>query len=381
VHVRVSALQADAHPAGTDLYLVMFEPAAPDDADVPAATRAAESAPEAGNDARVAALAESLRISQEQVQALHEELESSIEELKSSNEEMQSVNEELQSTNEELETSKEELQSVNEELSTVNAELESKVADLSRANDDMNNLLAGTGIATVFVDHDMRILRFTPGASEIINLIAADIGRPVGHLASNLEDYDSLVEDTQSVLDSLIPRTREVHTRSGRWYAMRIQPYRTTSNVIAGAVITFVDVSDSVRARLALRKVNEVLRLAVVARDAVDAVVVHDLEGRTLAWNPAAVAMYGWSEAEALAMNLRDRVPPALRAEVLAGLSRAADASAKVAMKASRLARDGSTLEVWVEATALQDDDGRVYAIATTERSKPRPGPPEGGPA
>ena len=99
---------------------------------------------------------------------------------------MQSVNEELQSTNEELETSKEELQSVNEELATVNAELQAKVADLSRANNDMNNLLAGTGIGTVFVDHQLRIQRFTPAVTQVINLILTDVGRPVGHIVSNL---------------------------------------------------------------------------------------------------------------------------------------------------------------------------------------------------
>ena len=115
-----------------------------------------------------------MRAKEEYLQTANEELETSNEELKSSNEEMQSVNEELQSTNEELETSKEELQSVNEELATVNHELQIKVADLSRANNDMNNLLAGTGIATVFVDHQLRILRFTPTATRIINLILSD---------------------------------------------------------------------------------------------------------------------------------------------------------------------------------------------------------------
>ncbi|MBN8487598.1 MAG: PAS domain-containing protein [Burkholderiales bacterium] len=370
VNVGVSALDADADPSGPQLYLVMLEAAGPNDTEAPAAAGAPPEA-EAGIDARLAALAESLRVSEEKVQALHEELESSIEELKSSNEEMQSVNEELQSTNEELETSKEELQSVNEELSTVNAELENKVTDLSRANDDMNNLLAGTGIATVFVDHDLRILRFTPGANEIINLIAGDIGRPVGHLASNLDGYDSLVADTQAVLDSLIPKSHEVHTHDGRWYAMRIQPYRTIANVIEGAVITFVDISESVRTRQTLRKLNEVLRLAVVVRDAFDAVTVHDLEGRTLAWNPAAVAMYGWSEAEALALNMHDRIPPERRAEALNDLRRASETDTQQAHLTLRLTKDGRTLPVLVKATALQDDEGRVYAIATTERTAP----------
>jgi two-component system CheB/CheR fusion protein len=160
---------------------------------------------------------------------------------------MQSVNEELQSTNEELETSKEELQSVNEELATVNNELQAKVADLSRANNDMNNLLAGTGIGTVFVDYQLRILRFTPAASSIINLIHSDVGRPVAHIVSNLVGYLHLVEDTQAVLDTLVQKDVVVQTIEGSWYNMRIQPYRTLENVIEGAVISFIDITEMVR--------------------------------------------------------------------------------------------------------------------------------------
>ncbi|MBF0258267.1 MAG: PAS domain-containing protein, partial [Desulfamplus sp.] len=156
-------------------------------------------------------------------------------------------NEELQSTNEELETSKEELQSVNEELATVNAELQNKVADLSRSNNDMNNLLAGTGIGTVFVDHKLRIIRFTPTATRIINLIQADIGRPVGHIVSNLTGYDSLLEDTKAVLDTLVPKEMEVQTIEGKCYIMRILPYRTLDNVIEGAVITFINIPEARR--------------------------------------------------------------------------------------------------------------------------------------
>ena len=126
------------------------------------------------------------------------------------------MNEELQSTNEELETSKEELQSVNEELATVNAELQNKVADLSRANNDMNNLLAGTGIGTVFVDHQLRIQRFTPAVTQVINLIPTDVGRPLGHIVSNLVGYDRLVEDVRTVLDTLVPKEVEVQTQDGR---------------------------------------------------------------------------------------------------------------------------------------------------------------------
>lgn len=216
-------------------------------------------------DTRIAALKRELRVKEEYLQTTNEELETSNEELRSSNEEMQSINEELQSTNEELETSKEELQSVNEELATVNSELQTKVSDLSRANNDMSNLLAGTGIATVFVDHQLRILRFTPAATRIINLIQSDIGRPVSHIASNLTGYGNLKEDTQAVLDTLVPKEADVRTAEGLWYCMRIQPYRTMDNVIEGAVLTFVDVTEARKLHEALRVNEERLRVALSA--------------------------------------------------------------------------------------------------------------------
>jgi two-component system CheB/CheR fusion protein len=216
-------------------------------------------------DARILALKQELRAKEEYLQAANEELQTSNEELRSSNEEMQSVNEELQSTNEELETSKEELQSVNEELATANSELQNKVADLSRANNDMNNLLAGTGIATVFVDQQLRILRFTPAATQIINLIEGDIGRPVGHIVSKLKGYDRLPADAQSVLDTLIPKEAQVESAEGRWYAMRILPYRTLHNVIEGVVITFADVTETRAIHEALRANEDRLRVALKA--------------------------------------------------------------------------------------------------------------------
>ena len=195
-------------------------------------------------DKRIAALRKELQAKDEYLQSTNEELETSNEELKSANEEMQSVNEELQSTNEELETSKEELQSVNEELSTVNTELQSKVIDLSRTNNDMSNLMASTGIGTIFVDHQLHILRFTPSVTQVINLILTDVGRPVGHIVSNLMGYDHLVEDVREVLNTLIPKEIEVTTRMGVCFSMRIRPYRTLENVIEGAVITFIDITE-----------------------------------------------------------------------------------------------------------------------------------------
>jgi len=358
--------------ADSYLYLVMLE-------DTPGAQAHTEPSPAIGESveieldkltaaARIAALEQELRAKEEYLQTTHEELETSNEELKSSNEEMQSVNEELQSTNEELETSKEELQSVNEELTTVNSELQTKVMDLSRANNDMNNLLAGTGIGTVFVDHQLRILRFTPAANVIINLILSDLGRPVDHITSNLVGYDSLVADTQSVLNTLIPKESEVQTTRGDWFRLRIQPYRTLDNIIEGAVITFVDITGMKRAEEALRKANELLRLAVVVRDATDAITVQDLDGRTLAWNPGAERLYGWSETEALLMNAKDRIPADISEAALAQIHQLSQAKTLAPYQTQRLCKDGTVLNICLTVTALANEAGQMYALATTER-------------
>ncbi len=356
------------------LYIVILEEGSAVDA--PAAQPAARlegphtNSASADANAQISELTEELRANEEHLHAANEELETSNEELKSSNEEMQSVNEELQSTNEELETSKEELQSINEELSTVNSELQMKVNDLSRANNDMNNLLAGTGIGTVFIDHDLRILRFTPSATLIINLILSDVGRPVSHIASNLVDYDSLVTDAQAVLTTLQPKEVTVQTQLGKYYTMRILPYRTLENVIEGAVITFVEISETVHTRDALRKANELVRLAVVVRDSFDAITVQDLEGRTIAWNPGAVRMYGWTEAEALAMNVRDRIPLALQTRALARVHLLSRSEVLEPYLTQRLAKDGKVKEVSLTSTALVNESGEMYAIATTERAR-----------
>ena len=325
----------------------------------------------AESEARIAALQLELRVKDESLQSTIEELESSTEELKSSSEEMQSVNEELQSTNEELETSKEELQSVNEELATVNTELQSKVADLSQANNDMNNLLAGTGIGTVFVDHQLRILRFTPAARTIINLITTDIGRPVAHLVSNLVGYRSMVADVQAVLDTLETKEVPVETVEGRNFIMRIQPYRTLDNVIEGAVISFVDVTELVQSRDRIHRANELLRFAVVLRDSRDAITVQDFAGRIQAWNPAAERLYGWSETEALELTLADRILADQRDEELAKLKALSESALLEPYRTRRLTRSGESLEVSIAATALYDETGKIYAISTTERAIP----------
>jgi two-component system CheB/CheR fusion protein len=249
VNLTVKPIPTSVRVDGDEpLFLVIFE-------QVPAAPPALHPGePPSAEDARVRALVQELQTKDDYLRATQEEMQTSNEELKSSNEELQSMNEELQSTNEELETSKEELQSVNEELATVNAELQSKVADLSRVNNDMNNLLAGTGIGTLFVDRQLRIRRFTPAVTQFINLIQTDIGRPLGHIVSNLVGYDGLVTDVQTVLDALEPKEVEVQTRAGAFFHLRMRPYRTSDNVIEGAVITFTEVTALKVAQAALRE-------------------------------------------------------------------------------------------------------------------------------
>ena len=372
---HVVANAAEAHEA--PLFLVTLEIAAAPliqhsaVAAIPLVSMAspADSQPNDDN-AKIAELNDELQAKEEYLHAANEELETANEELKSSNEEMQSVNEELQSTNEELETSKEEMQSINEELATVNTELQTKVTDLSRANNDMNNLLAGTGIGTIFVDFNLRILRFTPAAMRIINLILSDVGRPIGHIVTNLQGYDRLVADVQEVLRTLIPKEIDVQTPEPKNYTMHILPYRTLDNVIEGAVITFVDTTEMMHTREALHKANELLRLAVVVRDAHDAITVQDLEGSIIAWNPGAVRMYGWTEMEALGMNVRDRIPQELHASAMAKVHQLSQAKTLKPYQTQRLAKDGLVVNVSLTSTALVNESGQMYAIATTERAK-----------
>ena len=165
----------------------------------------------------------------------------------------------LQSSNKQLRIHQEELLSVNEVLDTANAELQAKVIELSRANDDMNNFFAGSGIGTVYVDKHLCILRFTPTITRIIDLIPSDIGRPIHHNVPNLVGYTTLTADIQAVLDTRIPREVDVQTREKKWYTLRILPYRTLDNRIDGAVITFVDISEMVKVKEKLAHISTLL--------------------------------------------------------------------------------------------------------------------------
>jgi two-component system CheB/CheR fusion protein len=355
VDLSVKQMTDKGLPPG--LMLVMFEDKTPVKASDGKKTGGSKTGRQ---DAVLQGLEQELQSTKEYLQATIEEMETSNEELKSTNEELQSVNEELQSTNEELETSKEELQSTNEELATVNAELQNKVDEFSEASDDMNNLLAATEIASIFLDTDLFIKRYTPAAAKIISLIQTDIGRPLSDLKTRFPDVD-LIGLAGKVLKDLNTVEMDILSKDLCWYAVKVMPYRTVENVIDGVVMTFVDVHK-------VKQADKIRRLATVLEDSNDAVTVLDLEGNILAWNKGAQQMYGWTEAEALKMNIYQLVPEDRRNELKSFIEKIVKGEPVKAFKSRRKTKAGKILDVWLTGTALRDESGRPTEIATTER-------------
>jgi len=226
-----------------------------------------------------------------------EEVHTSQEELHSTNEELQSTNEELQSTNEELTTSKEEMQSLNEELQTVNAELQAKVDDYSRVNNDMKNLLNSTEIATLFLDKELNIRRFTLQATKIFKLIKSDIGRPFTDQASDLS-YPELADDAREVLLTLAFIQKEVGSKDGRWFLVRIMPYRTFDDRIDGLVITFINISEQKRTEQKLLESEKKNRIMLSATTEVKIVLADD--SSVIDLSPEAESFFGKNREECL---------------------------------------------------------------------------------
>jgi two-component system CheB/CheR fusion protein len=290
--IRLTVQPVSDKPGESELWLVMFE-------DI-GAFDAPQYPQIAGNPAEpvVRELEGENRLQQQQLQEVIDHAEASTEELMSSNEELQALNEELRSTTEELETGREELQSTNEELITVNSELAFKIEETSRINDDLQNLVNANDIATVFVDREMRIKRYTPRATELFNLIAADLGRSLQDITHRL-DYERLFEDAQAAFESLRLIEREVRSADGRHFMARLLPYRTAEDHIDGAILSFVDVSALRASQDQARASAEQLRLAVEStRDF--AILTIDAAGLVTGWNPGAERLFGYSAQEML---------------------------------------------------------------------------------
>ena len=316
VHLSVRPFKSEE---GAGLALVVFEEVA-----APGASEHEAPAPDAAARQSIAQLEmENLQV-KEQLQATIENFETSTEELKASNEELQAINEELRSATEELETSKEELQSTNEELSTVNYELKMKVEEADLINDDLQNLVTSSDIATVFVNRGLQIKRFTPQAATLFNLIASDAGRSLLDITHKL-DYPRLAEDAQQTFASLKVIERAVRATDGRQFLARFLPYRTADDKIVGAVLTFVDVSALHAAKEQVRASEERLRLAAEAtRDF--AIITMDEGGLVTAWNAGATRLFQWREEEILGRSAEviftdeDRAAGAFAAEMQTAL-------------------------------------------------------------
>jgi len=250
VEITVQAI-ADPEALRGMVMIIFTDVATPAEIKAPISAKGRKSA----GSARVVDLEQELAQLHEELQTTREEMQSSQEELKSSNEELQSTNEELQSTNEELTTSREEMQSLNEELQTVNAEQQSKMDEMTQTDNDMRNLLNSTEIVTVFLDKKLHIRRFTNGANKLFKLIPGDVGRPLSDIVSDLL-YPEMTEEALSVLRSLSSSEKQITATDGRWFSVRIMPYRTMEDVISGVVITFAEITVAKRLEQQLREEN-----------------------------------------------------------------------------------------------------------------------------
>jgi len=245
-------------------------------------------------------LTQELEMTQSRLRTVREESDAANEELRAANEELQSINEEYRSTSEELETSREELQSINEELQTVNSELKLKLETISRAHSDLQNLMAATDFGTLFLDSSLRIKRFTDRVTELFSITPADERRPITDFSHQLEHYD-LARDARAVLVNLGMVKREVRGLNGRWYDVRMRPYRTVDDKIDGVVITFVDVTEHRTVEQALRaselQLMQQKRLVELSRDPI---FVWAFDGEIEVWNRGCEELYGYSREEAI---------------------------------------------------------------------------------
>jgi len=235
-----------------------------------------------------------LRVLEAELTHTRENLQSAIEELETSNEELQSSNEELQTSNEELQSTNEELQSVNEELYTVNAEYQRKIGELTEVTNDMDNLLASTEVGTIFLDRQLRIRKFTPKAAETFRLVAHDVGRTIDTFAHKLE-HPELLDDLRRVLESGDVTERELRDESGKYFFLRILPYRARA-AIAGAVITLIDMTGLKQAEDAL--FHERYLLNSLLTSIPDAIYFKDARGRFIRANQAMAARLGLEKPE-----------------------------------------------------------------------------------
>jgi len=300
-----------------------------------------------------------LSATREYLQSVIEQQEAANEELQSANEEVQSANEELQSINEELETSKEEIQSANEELATVNDELQNRNVELSQINNDLTNLLASVNMAIVMLGPDLRIRRFTQPAERILNMIHADIGRPLSDIKLNIDvpNLDELIVD---VIQNVSVKEREVQDRNGRWYSLRMRPYRTFENKIDGAVLLLVDIDTLKRAELQIRESEQ--RFELLADSAPVLIWVNDLDVCQFV-NRAFQGYVGGSEGEITRLGIAAYVHPQDRDRYLDGYATAMREKRRFEMRLRFRGADGAYRSLEMVAVPRFMPDGTMVGF------------------
>lgn len=305
-----------------------------------------------------------------ELQFTRENLQATVEELETSNEELQATNEELLASNEELQSTNEELQSVNEELYTVNAEYQDKITELTLLNNDLDNLFNSTHIATLFLDENLEIRRFTPKLQNLFNIINQDIGRPYQHLSHRLVDVNlSQLIDTVMQTHKLI--NKDIQTELGNWYLLRITPYTVANNIYAGVVLSFVDIDQLKRAQLELqqRELEEMQRLATLVRYSHDAINLQTLDGQIITWNRGAEELYGWTEQEALTMNFAQLIPENEQFDDQQMRLKIKTGDIIPTFETRRINKNGTTFSVWVTVSILYSEQYHKELIALIERN------------
>jgi two-component system CheB/CheR fusion protein len=299
-----------------------------------------------------------LRRTRENLQAVQEEMQTSQEELKSTNEELQSNVEELQSTNEELTTSKEEMQSLNEELQTVNVEMQSKLETYEKVNNDLKNLLNSTDIAVLFIDKDLRITQFTFMATKIFSLLPGDIGRPFTDLTNDLI-YPEIKADVREVLQTLVFKEKDIPTRNGLWFKVRIMPYRTADDRIDGLVITFSDITVSKNLEQALRGTGILFKSLI---NSVTGIIIGiSRDGKIIEFNREAERIFGMERGAVLNKDFVELIiPDAEKEKANAGLVAVTAGVLPSDFETSFMAPGGNPVKISWIASRLIDEKGNV---------------------
>jgi two-component system CheB/CheR fusion protein len=298
-----------------------------------------------------------------------ETLQATIEELETSNEEMQATNEELVAANEELQSTNEELHSVNEELYTVNAEYQQKIAELKELNADMQHLLEGTDVGTVFLDRELHIRRFTARIAQVFRIQPDDVGRQISDFSHNIE-RPTLMEDIDRVCTYGITIEDEVRDRAGTPYFLRILPYRVYRNnetrveptPIDGVVLTLTDITslDRARARLA--------QLSAIVEQSDDAIIGKSLDGTITAWNRGAEKLYGYTAEEVLGRNARMLLPPENAAQLDGFIATLREGGKVEQVHTVHVRKNGTRFDISKTLSPIYDTRGELIGVASIGR-------------